>query len=150
MIASPRRCSSGPQKRIGMRELPAWASMSATWARSTFEGSRRSSPPATSCSIFTPWIDSRFETIRTSEMSGTERSTLGEVPSSAATIALETRFLAPRTVISPSSGRPPRTWNVELMVSLPGGTDVSTPISDRLTIPERPARPVGGAGRPRG
>src|SRR5699024_9633483 len=69
--------------------------------------------------IFTPWMDSRFETMRTSLMSGTDRSTLGASPSSAATIAFETRFFAPRTVISPSRGRPPRTWNVELMVSLP-------------------------------
>ena len=125
MIASPRRCSSGPQKRIGMRELPACASMSATWARSTFEGFRCSVPPTTSCSILTPWIDSSFETMRTSLMSGTERRTLGPSPSSAATIAFETRFLAPRTVISPSSGRPPRTWKVELMVSSPRWTGVA-------------------------
>ena len=102
-----------------MRELPACASISATWARSTFEGSIRSVPEATSFSTFTPWIDSRLETIRTSLMSGTDRSTLGASPSRAATIAFETRFFAPRTVISPSRGRPPRTWNVELMVSLP-------------------------------
>ena len=31
MKASPRRCRSGPQNRIGIREDPACASMSAMW-----------------------------------------------------------------------------------------------------------------------
>ena len=35
MNASPSRCSSGPQNRIGIRLDPACASMSATWALST-------------------------------------------------------------------------------------------------------------------
>ena len=35
----------------------------------------------------------------------------GVAPNRAATIALGTRFFAPRTVISPLSGRPPRTWS---------------------------------------
>src|SRR5699024_4697443 len=141
MIASPRRCRSGPQNRIGIRELPAWASMSATWAFSTFEGSMCRVPDSASRSIFTPWMDSSSETIWTSRMSGTECSTLGCSPSSAATIALETRFFAPRTVISPLSGRPPRTWNVELMVSLLRWTGApGRPVSDPVTLPERAAR----------
>src|SRR5690625_6744157 len=85
--------------------------------------------------------DLSSETIWTSRMSGTECSTLGCSPSSAATIALETRFFAPRTVISPLSGRPPRTWNVELMVSLLRWTGApGRPVSDPVTLPERAAR----------
>src|SRR3712207_448660 len=41
-------------------------------------------------------------------MSGTLRSRLGLSPSRTATIALVTRFLAPRTSMRPFSGRPPR------------------------------------------
>src|SRR5690625_2946687 len=149
MIASPRRCRSGPQNRIGMRELPAWASMSATWAFSTFDGSMRRVPVSASRSVFTPWMASSSETIWTSRMSGTECSTLGCSPSSAATIALETRLFAPRTVISPLSGRPPRTWNVELMVSLLRWTGApGRPVSDPVTLPEPPVRvPPNGVAR---
>ena len=40
---------------------------------------------------------------------------LGESPSSAATIALETRFLAPRTRICPRNGEPPCTTRTSLV-----------------------------------
>ncbi len=118
MKAWPRRCSSGPQKRIGMRDEPAWASMSATFALSTCEGSRMSSPGSSPGRTVTPCSCSSPRTTRTSRMSGTLRSRLGPLPSSAATIAFGTRFLAPRTRISPSSGVPPwtsRTSSVPVM-----------------------------------
>jgi len=50
-----------------------------------------------------------LDTMATSLTSGTLRSLLGVVPSRAATMALDTRFFAPRTVTVPSSGLPPRT-----------------------------------------
>ncbi len=43
----------------------------------------------------------------TSEISGTSRSREVSSPSSAATMALDTRFLAPRTETVPLSGVPP-------------------------------------------
>lgn len=118
MKAWPRRCSSGPQNRIGMRDDPAWASMSATFADSTCEGSRISSPGSSPGRTVTPWSWRSPRTTRTSRMSGTLRRRLGPLPSSAATMAFGTRFLAPRTRISPSSGVPPwtsRTSSVPVM-----------------------------------
>ena len=70
MNASPRRCSSGPQNRIGMRLEPACASMSAMCAVSTFDGSRMSSPSSTPCVTLTPCTSSRPRTMRTSLMFG--------------------------------------------------------------------------------
>ena len=60
----------------------------------------RSSPLVT----LTPCTSSRPRTTRTSLMSGTSRRTLGVSPSSAATIALVTRFFAPLTSMRPRSG----------------------------------------------
>ncbi len=54
-------------------------------------------------------------TTATSRISGTLRRIEGASPSSAATIALETKFLAPRTVISPVSGLPPVMRMLSLM-----------------------------------
>src|SRR5450830_262206 len=107
MNASPSRCSNGPQNRIGMRLEPACASMSATWALSTSVGSSAMTPAASSEVTRTPCSSSRPRTTLTSRIRGTLCSSLGPSPSSDATIALETKFLAPRTVISPCRGAPP-------------------------------------------
>ena len=111
MKASPIACMSGPQKRIGMRESPAWASISAVRADFTPAGSIVIRPVSLSHSTDTPWISRRELTTSTSLISGMFRSTDGELPSRAATMALGTRFLAPRTVTSPVSGLPP--WMVK-------------------------------------
>ncbi len=118
MNASPRRCSSGPQNRIGIRLEPACASMSATWAMLDVAGVEHQlavaellAPPVTPCS------SSRPVTTATSRISGTLRSRLGLSPSSAATIALETKFFAPRTVMVPRSGVPP--WTVRTSCMAP-------------------------------
>src|SRR3954454_7648857 len=139
MNASPRRCSSGPQNRIGIRLEPACASMSATWALSTFVGSRTSSPSSGPPVTCTPCSSSRPETIRTSAISGTPRSRLTPSPSSEATIALETRFLAPRTVTSPCSGVPPWTVNTSFMPTSMTNERAGT----RHRVPAR--RPCRGA-----
>src|SRR5690606_12024378 len=115
MNASPRRCSSGPQKRIGMRLEPAWASMSATCADSTLEGSRSRTPASGSDFTATPCSSSSPVTTPTSRICGTLRSTLGDSPSNDATIAFDTKFFAPRTVIVPSSGVPPLTYSTSFM-----------------------------------
>src|SRR6478672_1856707 len=115
MNASPRRWSRGPQRSTGTREDPAWASMSATCACSTLVGSSSSSPSRSVESILTPWSSSRPETILTSEISGTLRRRQGPSASRAATIAFETRFLAPRTSRSPTSGEPPFTVRMSAM-----------------------------------
>ncbi len=107
MNASPSWCSSGPQNRIGMRLEPAWASISAKCALRTLPASSSSSPGSSPDETRTPWISSSPRTTFTSLMSGTSRSTLTPSDSSAATIALVTRFLAPRTSTSPKSGTPP-------------------------------------------
>src|SRR5215218_3420493 len=134
MNASPRRCSSGPQNRIGMRLEPAWASMSATCALSTLVGSRTSSPSSGPPLTWTPCSSSRPDTIRTSAISGTPRSRLTPSPSSEATIALDTRFLAPRTATSPCSGFPP--WTVSTSFIAPAWqTNGPTPVTR--------CRPVG-------
>ena len=57
----------------------------------------------------TPCSSSRPRTTSTSRMRGTSYSRLRPWPSSAATIALETRFFAPRTRTSPRSGVSPWT-----------------------------------------
>src|SRR6476620_9267269 len=115
MKASPSRCSSGPQSSTGTRDEPAWASMSATCACSTLVGSSSSSPSRSVESIVTPWSSSRPETILTSEISGTLRSRQGPSASRAATMAFETRFLAPRTSRSPTRGEPPFTVRMSAM-----------------------------------
>ena len=116
MNASPSRCSSGPQNRIGIRLEPACASMSATCARSTLLGSRSSTPSRGLDSVtWTPCSSSRPVTTVTSRICGTFSRRLGSSPSSAATIALETKFLAPRTVIVPARGVPP--WTVRTSVT---------------------------------
>src|SRR5450830_1090872 len=107
MNASPSRCSSGPQNRIGMRLAPACASMSATWALSTSVGSSAMTPAASSEVTRTPCSSRSSRTTATSRIRGTLCSSIGPSPSSDATIALETKFLAPRTVISPCRGAPP-------------------------------------------
>ena len=106
MTACPSRCSSGPQNRIGMRLEPACTWISSTAARSTLAGSNSRSPSGPSLTR-TPCSSSRPRTMSTSRIRGTSRNRLGPSPSSAATIALGTRFLAPRTRISPRSGVPP-------------------------------------------
>src|SRR5215213_107644 len=115
MNASPRRCSNGPQNRIGMRLEPACASMSETCALSTLVGSRTSSPSSGPPLTWTPCSSSSPDTIRTSAISGTPRRRLTPSPRREATIALDTRFLAPRTVTSPCRGFPPWTVNASLM-----------------------------------
>ena len=116
MNASPRRCRSGPQNRIGIRLDPACASMSATCARSTLLGSRSSTPSRGLASVtWTPCSSSRPVTTVTSRICGTFSRRLGSPPSRAATIALETKFLAPRTVIVPVRGVPP--WTVRASVT---------------------------------
>ena len=105
MNASPSRCSSGPQSSTGTREEPAWVSMSAMCACSTLVGSSTSSPSRSVESMSTPCSSSRPLTTWTSEISGTPRSRHGSSASTTATIALETRFLAPLTSMSPTSGR---------------------------------------------
>ncbi len=141
MKAWPSRCSRGPQKRIGMREEPAWASMSATFALSTCEGSSTSSPGSSPGRTVTPCSCSSPRTTRTSRMSGTLRSRLGPLPSSAATMAFGTRFFAPRTRISPSSGVPPwtsSTSSVPVMdlafLELGGGQEESVMRPERAPV----------------
>ena len=71
----------------------------------------RRSPAALDATVtLTPCSSSSPDTIATSEICGTPRSRDGSSPSSAATIALDTRFLAPRTCDVPCSGVPP--WTV--------------------------------------
>ena len=120
--AWPSRCRSGPQKRIGMRDAPACASISSMWADTAPDGSRRSTPSPSS-SIVTPCTSSSERTTCTSLMSGTSRSTLSVSPSRAATIALVARFFAPLTSTRPTRGRPPRiasTWPVRSVPPSPG------------------------------
>ena len=89
-----------------MRLEPASASISAKWARSTFVGSSSSCPSSGEVTA-TPYAPSMPRTTSTSLMFGTSSSRLGVSPSSAATIALVARFLAPRTLTVPCSGLPP-------------------------------------------
>src|SRR3954463_1090396 len=90
--------------------------MSATCARSTLLGSRSSTPSWGLDSVtWTPWSSSRPVTTVTSRICGTFSRRLGSSPRSAATIALETKFLAPRTVIVPVRGVPP--WTVRTSVT---------------------------------
>ena len=122
MNAWPSRCRSGPQKRIGMRDAPAWASISSMCAETAPLGSSRSTPSPSS-SIVTPCTSSSERTTFTSLMSGTSRSTLSVSPRRAATIALVARFFAPFTSTRPTRGRPPRiasTWPVRSVPSPPG------------------------------
>ncbi len=97
MKAWPIRCSSGPHSRIGMRLSPACAAISAWSARSIEVGSSTSSSRFAPVRTVTPCASSSPVTIRTSLICGTLRSTLASVPSSAATMALGTRFFAPRS-----------------------------------------------------
>src|SRR2546421_7677559 len=108
MKAWPRRCSSGPQNRVGIRLDPACTLISSAVAVPTFAGSNTNSPRPSSVTC-TPCSSSRPRTTSTSRTFGTSNSRLGVSPSSVATIVLETRFLAPRTLISPRSGTPPCT-----------------------------------------
>src|SRR5699024_4900987 len=111
-----RRVSSSPNSRMWMREDPPCASMSTTDPCSTEAGSSTSSPSASPRSgpgvTRTPCSSRRPVTISTSRIAGTPRSTDGESPSSAATIAFGTRFLAPRTRTVPVSGTPPWTSSI--------------------------------------
>ena len=108
MSASPSRCRSGPQKRIGMRDAPACASISSKWADTAPLGSRCSVPSSSPSTTRTPCTSRSERTTCTSLMSGTSRSTLVVSPRRAATIALVARFFAPLTSTRPVSGRPPR------------------------------------------
>ena len=92
-------------------------SMSAMWACSTFVGSSSSSPSRSVESMSTPWSSSSPLTTWTSEISGTPRSRHGSSARTTATIALETRFLAPRTSMSPTSGAPPSTTRAAVMAT---------------------------------
>ena len=112
MKAWPSRCSRGPQKRMGMREAPACASISSMCADTAPRGSSRSTPSPSSV-IVTPCTSRRERTTCTSLMSGTSRSTLSVSPRSDATIALVARFFAPLTSTRPRSGRPPRISRTE-------------------------------------
>ena len=69
--------------------------MSATWACSTLRRVEQQLAVAVGRSTLTPCSSSRPETTSTSLISGTSRSRHGPSASRAATIALETRFLAP-------------------------------------------------------
>ncbi len=109
MSASPSRCSSGPQKRIGMRDAPACASISSKWADTApLRVEDAACRPLRRPRPRTPCTSSSERTTCTSLMSGTSRSTLVVSPRSAATIALVARFFAPLTSTRPVSGRPPR------------------------------------------
>ena len=117
MKASPRRCSSGPEKRIGMREEPARVSTSATDGISTWEALMVTMPLSPLTSTSTPCRRSRSDTTCTSRISGTFLST--EVPgaSRAATMALLTKFFAPRTLMVPFNGLPPSTCRTSSLFS---------------------------------
>ena len=117
MNASPKRCSSGPENRIGIRDEPDSVSTSATSARLTLVASMVTVPLLPSNATSTPCRRSRSETTYTSRISGTFFSTLTPGASSAATIALLTKFFAPRTLIVPFSGRPPSTCSTSLLFS---------------------------------
>ena len=132
MKARPVRCSNGPQSRTGIRLEPACAATATTSAFSTALGSSTSSPGSAPGVTWTPWSSSSSETMATSAMSGMLRSRLGVVPSNAATMAFGTRFFAPRTVSSPTSGVPPWTWRTS---------------QSRALLSSNPVRRVGQGGR---
>ena len=111
MNASPKRCTSGPENRIGMRDEPDSVSTSATSASCTREASMATMPFAPSTSTSTPCRRSKSDTTCTSRISGTFFSTDLPGASNAATIALLTKFFAPRTLIVPFKGLPPSTCN---------------------------------------
>ena len=117
MKASPRRCSSGPENRIGIRDEPDRVSTSATSARLTLVASMMTVPLLPSNATSTPCRRSRSETTYTSRISGTFFRTLVPGASSAATMALLTKFFAPRTLIVPFSGRPPSTCSTSSLFS---------------------------------
>src|SRR5580765_8566789 len=148
MKASPRRWSSGPQKSTGTREEPACASMSATWACRMLRGSMSSSPSRSVESIITPCSSRSPETTWTSEISGTPRRRHGSSASSAATSALETRFLAPRTSMSPTRGIPPLTRRLDDMSATMPRQRGSFPADHRWKTPASYAvlRPGGRPG----
>ena len=117
MNASPSRCSSGPENRIGMRDEPESVSTSATSASCTFFASIVTMPSSPFTSTFTPCRRSRSETTCTSRISGTFLSTDVPGASRAATMALLTKFFAPRTLIVPLSGLPPTTCSTSSVFS---------------------------------
>ena len=120
MNASPSRCSSGPQSSTGTREEPAWVSMSADVGLLDVDvGSSSSSPSRSVESMRTPCSSSSPLTTWTSEISGMPRSRHGSSARTTATIALETRFLAPRTSMSPTRGLPPSTTSAAVMPHQP-------------------------------
>ncbi len=59
MNAWPRRCSNGPQNRIGIRLDPACTLISSTLPRSTLVGSSTSSPGSSPSVTRTPWSSNR-------------------------------------------------------------------------------------------
>ena len=160
MNASPSRCSSGPQSRIGIaggagvgvdvgdvglldvagvqHQLAVAVGRSRSSRRAARAGRRRPS---------------------TSEISGTPRSRHGSSPSRAATIALDTRFLAPQGFVSKAMvaallaeepcrlrGRPARSRDVKIVT----GPARAARRQDRLHRPRRraAARPDATSSRP--
>ena len=117
MNASPRRCSSGPENRIGMRDEPDSVSTSATSASCTLVASIVTTPFAPSTVTSTPCRRSRSDTTCTSRISGTFFSTDVPGASNAATMALLTKFFAPRTLMVPFSGLPPSTCRMSFLLS---------------------------------
>ena len=117
MNASPKRCSSGPENRIGIRDEPDSVSTSATSASCTLAASIVTTPLSPSTVTSTPCRRSKSDTTCTSRISGTFFST--EVPgaSNAATMALLTKFFAPRTLMVPFSGLPPSTCRMSFLLS---------------------------------
>ena len=117
MNASPKRCSNGPENRIGMREDPERVSTSATSASCTLVASMVTMPLAPSTSTSTPCRRSRSDTTCTSRISGTFFNTDLPGASNAATMALLTKFFAPRTLMVPFSGLPPTTCRMSSLFS---------------------------------
>jgi len=84
-------------------------------------------PLVPSTSTSTPCRRSRSDTTCTSRISGTFFSTDLPGASSAATIALLTKFFAPRTLIVPFSGLPPTTCRTSFSDSAILNTPIHSP-----------------------
>lgn len=116
---------------MGIREAPDNVSTSDTAGISTWWASIATSPVSPLTSTLTPCSRRRSETTWTSRISGTFFRTDLPGASNAATIALLTRFLAPRTLIVPFSGRPPTTCRT----SFSGSTALTvTPYGNSHTV----------------
>ena len=107
MNAWPSRCSSGPQKRIGMRDAPACASISSMCADTAPLGVEVQRAVLAVLDVHAVHLEERAHDLHVADV-GTSRRMLVVSPRRAATIALVARFFAPLTSTRPVSGRPPR------------------------------------------